>query len=127
MMFRSFVDLVFILLCAVVVILTQSVPLKGLKADPTDVGDGETSSIDSGVTEILIISDDWVGLNGERFDALEAAMERLSNESDTTTVVVPEHADVSHHRVIRAWWELKRTGRHVELGVRPESAASRSS
>lgn len=127
MMFRSFVDLVFIMLCAVVVILTQSVPLKGLKADPTDVGDGEAHSIDSGVTEILVVSDEWIGLNGARFDSIEAAMKRLSNESDATTVVVPEHADVSHHRVIRAWWDLKKTGRHVELGVRPESGASRSS
>jgi hypothetical protein len=127
MMFRSFVDLVFILLCAVVVILTQSVPLKGLKADPTDVGDGEANSIDSGVTEVLIISDDWIGLNGERFDALDVAVRRLSSDPGAITVVVPEHADVSHHRVIRAWWDLKKTGRHVELGVRPESGASRSS
>lgn len=127
MMFRSFVDLVFIMLCAVVVILTQSVPLKGLKADPTDVGNGEAHSIDSGVTEILVVSDEWIGLNGERFEALEAAVEHLSSDSGATVVVVPEHADVSHHRVIRTWWDLKRTGRHVELGVRPESGESRSS
>lgn len=125
-MFRSFVDLVFILLCAVVVVLTQSVPLKGLKADPTDVGDGEAHAIDSGVTEILVVSDDWIGFNGEKFDGLESAAKRLSSDVNATTVVVPEHAEVSHHRVIRTWWELKRAGRHVELGVRPESGESRS-
>lgn len=126
MMFRSFVDLVFILLCAVVVILTQSVSLKGLKADASDIGDGESHSIDSGTTEILIVSDEWVGLDGQRYDTVEAAIGRLSSDPDTTTVVVPEHADVSHHRVIRTWWDLKRAGRHVELGVRPEPAQSRS-
>jgi hypothetical protein len=111
----------------VVVVLTQSVSLKGLKADPTDVGDGEAHSINSGVTEIMVVSNDWIGVNGERFDSVDRAMRRLSVDPNATTVVVPESADVSHHRVIRAWWDLKKAGRQVELGVRPAAAESRSS
>lgn len=126
MMLRSFVDFVFILLCATIVLLTESVALKGLTADPTDVGDGDAHAIDANRTEILVVSDEWLGVGGERFTAPESAVARLSQDRDVTIVIVPEHSSVSHHRVIGTWWDLKKTGRHVELGVRPESSKSRS-
>jgi hypothetical protein len=125
MMMRSFVDLVFILLCATVVLLTQSVTLKGLKADPTDIGDGDAHTIDSSRTEILVVSDEWVGLGGAKFSTPDAALASVAQDPDVTVVIVPEHADVSHHRVIGTWWDLKRSGLHVELGVRPENPEQR--
>jgi len=122
MMFRSFVDLVFILLCAVLVLLTNSVQLKGLSADVSDVGEHESNAIDPHETLIVVVSEDWLGIDGKHLSDVSEVQSALKAQSKTSVVVIPETSSVSHHRVIETWWTLKQSGWRVELGVRPETS-----
>lgn len=118
MMYRSFVDLVFIVLCALAVMLDQSVSLRGLRADPADVGSGGTQEISVDEMEVLVVGDGGFGIAGTEYPDAESALAALA--PDVPVVVVPESDAVSHHRVVATWWAIRRTGRHVELGVRAE-------
>ena len=124
MMYRSFVDLVFIILCALAVILDRSVELRGLRADLAGVGEGGTEEIALADMEPMVVGDDSVHLAGRDFPGVPAALAGLRPEA--TVVVVPASDAVSHQRVIAAWWEVRRTGRHAELGVRAVSEGAGS-
>lgn len=119
MMARSFVDLVFIILCAVIVLLTESVQLQGLDAAPAGVGDEAAHEVALDEMEVIVVADDWYGCAGERALSVDGAL-RLAPR-DAAILVVPESSAVSHHRVIGAWWDIRSRGRVVELGV--ESAS----
>lgn len=116
MMYRSFVDLVFIVLCALAVMLEQSISVGGLSAEPADVGNGGVRDIPLEDMEVLIVGESSFGLGGAQFGDAGSALAQVGPE--VPIVVVPEGNGVSHHRVIEAWWDIRRTGRHVELGVR---------
>lgn len=116
MMYRSFVDLVFIVLCALAVILSQSVSLHGLKADPVDVGADGADRIPLESMGMLVVGAEDVAIGGTRFPVLDDALRSL--EATQGVVVIPESDAVSHHRIVSVWWDVHRTGRHVELGVR---------
>ena len=115
-MYRSFVDLVFIILCALAVLLDQSIAVRGLRADPADVGSGGTEAIALEDMEVLVVGDEAFGLGGEEYPDAGSAVAAAG--PDKPIVVVPESDSVSHHRVVEVWWDIRRTGRHVELGVR---------
>lgn len=119
MMYRSFVDLVFIVLCALAVILERSVELRGLRADLADVGEGGTAEIATEDMEPLVVCEDRVQAAGRDFPGVPAALSAIP--PGAAVVVVPAGESVSHQRVIAAWWEVRRTGRHAELGVRAVS------
>ena len=116
MMYRSFVDLVFIILCALAVMLDQSIAVRGLRADPADVGNGGTEEIALEDMEVLVVGEEAFGLGGEEYADAGSAVAAAG--PDAPIVVVPESDSVSHHRVVETWWDIRRTGRHVELGVR---------
>jgi biopolymer transport protein ExbD len=117
MMYRSFVDLVFIMLCALTLVLTQSISLKGLKANPADADAAQSGSITAHRIQVVVIAEEWMGVDGEKFNDVQSLLGRIDPAAQL--VVVPENAEVSHHRVMEAWTILRRSGREVELGVRP--------
>jgi len=124
MMYRSFVDLVFIVVCALAVVLTQSVTLRGLKADPVDVGAEGSSRIPLESMKMLVVGADHLAIDDARFESVEHAIGALQDGQGV--VVIPESDAVSHHRIVGVWWDVHRSGRHVELGVRSEGGKERS-
>ncbi len=116
-MYRSFVDLVFIILCAVILVLTQSIQLKGLKANPADADSTQSSAMASNRIQIVVIAEQWIGMEGVKFIDFQAILSNL--DPLVQVVVVPENSNVSHHRVMEAWSIFRRKGYAVELGVRP--------
>lgn len=120
MVSRSFVDLIFILLCAVVVLLTQSVRLHAMKVDPVKVGSGGSRSVAGSSIEIVAISDDMISVSGKQYKDIQSFLQAV--DIDAHLLIVPENNKVSHHRVIKAWWEIQQHGRQVELGVSPTNA-----
>ncbi len=121
MMYRSFVDLVFIILCAVILVLTQSIPLKGLKANPADADATQSGAFSALRIQVVVIAEKWVGVEGEKFIDIQAILKILDPMAQL--VVVPENSNVSHHRVMEVWTVFRRSGREVELGVRPKQEA----
>lgn len=116
MMYRSFVDLVFVILCALAVMLDQSIAVRGLRAEPAAVGNGGTEEIALEDMEVLVVGEEAFGLGGEEYADADSAVAAAG--PGVPIVVVPESDSVSHHRVVETWWDIRRTGRHVELGVR---------
>jgi hypothetical protein len=123
-MYRSFVDLVFIVLCALAVVLTESVSLRGLKTDPVDVGAEGAARLPLDQMGMIVVGEGHLAIDGDRFDRLEDALGAIA--ADKAVVVVPESDTVSHHRIVAVWWDIHRTGRHVELGVRAAGAKERT-
>ena len=97
-MYRSFVDLVFIMLCALTLVLTQSISLKGLKANPADTDAAQSGSITAHRIQVVVIAEEWMGLDGEKFNDVQSLLGRVDPAAQL--VVVPENAEVSHHRVM---------------------------
>lgn len=123
MMYRSFVDLVFIMLCALAVIVAQSITLRGLKVDPVDVGAEGAESLPGGEPVVLVVGEADVAVTDTRFDDVPSALASIPGPAPI--VVVPESDGISHHRVVAVWWELHQSGHRVDLGVRapePEHA-----
>jgi hypothetical protein len=123
-MYRSFVDLVFIILCALSVVLTESVSLRGLKTDPVDVGAEGAMRLPLDQMSVIVVGEGDLTIDGNRFGRLEDALASIA--AGKAVVVGPESDVVSHHRIVAVWWDIHRTGRHVELGVRAEGAKERT-
>lgn len=124
MISRSFVDLMFILLCAVTSLLTQSSNLRSLRIDPADAGTGGTRAVSAASIEVVSVSDEALEFRGERRSS--AADIRAAADVDMLLLLVPEHDKVSHHRVLALWRDLTRLGLRVELGVKASSGGSTS-
>jgi hypothetical protein len=116
MMGRGFVDLMFILLCSTIVLLAQSIPLRGLLAEPAVAGIGGTRPIDG--VDVVLVSIDASTVStaehtGSTLDALELP------RGPITLILLPATSTVSHHRVIDVWRTAQASGYRVELGVKP--------
>lgn len=117
MISRSFVDLMFILLAAAIMLLTQSVQMRGMKCDPVHSKGGESRDITGSGIEVVVISNDWIGVRGKHYEDVQQVLAVI--EKDLNIVLVPENDSISHHRVISLWLDLRAAGRHIELGIQP--------
>ena len=117
MICRGFVDLLFILLCSTIVLLAQSVPLRGLMAEPAEAGTGGTRALQGdelalvSVTETGVATDSSTGSNLAELQWVERP---------ETLIIVPSTERITHHRIMQVWREARNAGFEVELGVQPE-------
>ena len=114
MISRGFVDLLFILLCSTIVLLAQSIPLRGLLAEPAEAGAGGTRPLDGDELTLVSVSETTlttVDATGVRLDELNLPV--------STLLIVPATEDITHHRIIDVWREARAAGYRVELGVQP--------
>lgn len=123
-MSRSFVDLMFILLCAVISLVTQATNLRSLRIDPADAGTGGTRAVAGSSIEVVAVSDEALDFRGQRLTSADEV--RAASDPDMLLLLVPEHERVSHHRVLALWRDLTRLGLRVELGVKATSGGSPS-
>ena len=112
MICRGFVDLLFILLCSTIVLLAQSIPLRGLLAEPAEAGTGGTRPLHD--DEIILVSISETEL--ATAEASGTSLEELDLPA-STLLIVPATADITHHRVIDVWRQAREAGFRVELGV----------
>lgn len=116
MICRGFVDLLFILLCSTIVLLAQSIPLRGLLAEPAVAGTGGSRPL--GGDDVVLVSVSESTLTTQ--SASGTRLEELSIPSSSSTVIIVPAADtITHHRVIDVWRQAREAGFHVELGVQP--------
>jgi len=114
----SFVDLLFILLCGTIVLLSRSIYLAGLEPEPAEVGAGGVSEIRAADVRIVAVSE-----AGLQFEGSDATFDQVTRQLASSDVVVVVSADdrVSHHRMMAVWSDFAAAGRDVQLGVRPKS------
>ena len=116
MICRGFVDLLFILLCSTIVMLAQSIPLRGLLAEPVLAGTGGSRPLGGDDVVLVSVSESKLATTsatGTRLDDLSLP------SSSSTIIIVPATDSITHHRVIDVWRQARDAGFHVELGVQP--------
>ncbi|MEM6259653.1 MAG: hypothetical protein AAGI37_15345 [Planctomycetota bacterium] len=119
---RGFIDVLFILLCGAIVLLSQSLPLGELDAAPTRVGGGGVSAISADAAVIVVVDDDRVWLE----DGTPTDERLLPSQlaADAFPLLVPAAEGVSHHRVLAVWDTLRHAGVTAGFGVVPDDSGS---
>lgn len=114
MICRGFVDLLFILLCSTIVLLAQSIPLRGLLAEPAEAGSGGSRPLHGDDVVLVSVSESTLATataSGSRLEELDLPA------APSTVIIVPATSAITHHRVIDVWRQAQNAGFQVELGV----------
>jgi len=125
MISRSFVDLLFILLCAAIVMLANSSPLRVAEADPARAAGGGTLDLAGRELRLLVVGETELWIGEERVAEGEAIATRFA--ASDRVVIVPSAAWVTHHRVIEVWSQLQAAGVEADLGVVPAAERKENS
>ncbi len=118
---RSFVDLVFILLCAAVVLLSRSVYMGSVQAAPAEVDQGLSQPLEPTKTRLIVIGATDLRIEGGEPLTDAAAVLDAVGDSDLLALV-PADESVSHHRVLTVWSQLRSAGRTVQFAAVPSAA-----
>lgn len=121
MTYKSFIDVLFIILLATLVMLTQSVQLGAVDTALTTLGAGGVSPVSADEVQVVLVGPELVELDGKTWptaDQLAAAL-----RPDDPVLLVTAEADVSHHRVMGVWSDLRDRRFDVKLGARPRQTA----
>lgn len=130
MAYKSFIDLLFILLLSTFVLLSESVRLETVDGEPASVrGGGNGIEDPAQAVEVAVLPGGRVSVAGERVADAEAA---ALVGPDRWVLLVPGDAGeagasgsgggLGHQRVMDAWSTLRAGGLDVRLGVRPGGA-----
>lgn len=118
MVTNGFIDVLFLVLFATMVMLSESLPLKGLDVAPARSGSGAVSPLAYDAARLVVVGDDDYAVSGDRLTDLTSVAGHL--DSDTQPVLVPESGSTSHHRMIEAWTRLNEMGWSPVFGVRAD-------
>ncbi|MEM7682188.1 MAG: hypothetical protein AAF288_09555 [Planctomycetota bacterium] len=117
---HSFVDFLFILLCALVVTLSKSVEVGQVETAPAKVSEGQSAKVDQARSEPLVVQADSVFFREAHHPTADAALSEV--DPGITLLLIAGSEDVAHQRVMTVWSNLTRDGRRVQFGVREQSA-----
>ena len=122
---RSFVDVLFILLCGMIVLLSESIRIGSLEVDPAEIGGGGIDRLTADEVNLLVVDDKQLVVDDQAFADVSAYLE--AQREMPGALIVPRHSDVSHHRMMRVYDILTQEGVDVRFGVEPvESPQART-
>ncbi len=124
MSYKSFIDILFIILLATLVMLTQSVQLGAVDTALTTLGADGISPISADDVQIVIIGQDQVELDGTTWKTCDELGKAI--RPNDPVLLLTADAKVSHQRVMRVWSELRERELDVKLGARPKPPAART-
>jgi hypothetical protein len=119
-MIKSFVDLLFILLCSTIIMLSQSLRIGSIKASPVKLGSGGISEVKADDVRVAVVGNEYIefiGSNGNTKKVKspsEIAPFLKSNECILLTIKNP---DLSHQRVMSCWQGFRKEGIEVKLAA----------
>ncbi len=122
MNYKSFIDILFIILLATLVMLTQSVQLGAVDTALTTLGAGGISPVSADDVQILIIGQDQVEFDGRIWRTCDELGKAIRPHDPV--LLLTADAEVSHHRVMHVWSELRDRELDVKLGARPRPLAA---
>lgn len=117
MSYKSFIDVLFIILLATLVMLTQSVQLGAVDTALTTLGAGGISPVSADDVQVVIVGQESVQLDSTSWQTLDELGAAL--RTNDPVLLVTADADVSHHRVMGVWSALRERELDVKLGARP--------
>jgi biopolymer transport protein ExbD len=115
--FKSFVDVLFILLLGTLVMLTQSVRLGALDTALARAGAQGTSAVRADEVQVVVVAEDAV-FHEQRPWSDPAALAAHLGQGRPVLLITSDR-DVRHHRVLEVWLALRDRGLDVKLGVEP--------
>lgn len=120
MSYKSFIDVLFILLLGTMVLLTQSVQIGAIDTVMARMGAGGISPVRADEVQIVVVSESELKLGDRTFTDIKQ-MAPLMN-ADAPVLLVTADAEVRHHRVMEVWMELAALDLDVKLGAQPAPA-----
>lgn len=115
MITKSFIDLLFILLCATIVMLTQSVQVGTVSTAPAEVDGDQLAEHDKPEMRVVVVGSESLYLDGE--PVARAAEIAPQIDPRAMAVVMPRDDGLSHHRVMAVWSDLRELGVDAQLGA----------
>jgi len=117
MNYKSFIDILFIILLATLVMLTQTVNLGAVDTAVATIGPGGISPIRADRVQVVVVSQDTLHVDGTTWREIDSMGAMMRPHDPVLLVTADEH--VSHHRVMHVWSELHHRKLDVKLGARP--------
>ncbi len=115
--YKSFIDLLFILLLGTFVLLTESVQIGALDTVLTIPGANGISPLKADEVQLVVISANDVNFDGRQWQDVEELAGLL--RSDDPVLLLTTDQEVRHHRVMDVWMGLRARSLDVKLGVAP--------
>ncbi len=117
--FKSFIDLLFILLLGTMVMLTQSVRLGAVDTVVTKLGAGGIAPVRADEIRVVVVRDEELWFEDQAWADPATLADRL-DQSDVVLLVTADR-EVRHHRMMDVWSALRELRLDVKLGALPRA------
>ena len=123
-MTKGFVDILFILLCSTIVMLSQSLQVSSLDIAPAKVGGNGVSSVNADDVRLVVVYEDSLGIierevnSTIKVSGLPDVIGALG--LDKCILLMAGNEDVSHQRVMDVWSQCQESDLAVKLGAQPK-------
>jgi len=117
---KSFVDLLFILLCSTIVMLSRSVEIGAVEINPAKVGSGGVSEVQADDVRVVSVKQFTVMLSDNSDGVLEfddIAKAAVAAGTDKCILLSAATEEVTHHRIMQVWSDLIKAGQKVKLAA----------
>jgi hypothetical protein len=117
---KSFVDLLFILLCSTIVMLSRSVEVGAVEINPAKVGSGGVSEVRADDVRIVSVKQFTVTLSDDADGVIEfedIAKAAAAAGTDKCILLSAATEGVTHHRIMQVWSDLIKAGQKVKLAA----------
>lgn len=122
-MFKSFVDILFILLCGTLVMLSRSIQMGTLDTAPAQLGGGGISEVQADQVVLVAVHPETVAVadpqenEHQTFADCQEAFTQL--KAYDCVLLVGGTPEIPHQRVMDCWEACQKMGLNVKLGVAP--------
>ena len=116
MLQRGFIDLLFILLCAAIVLLSESIRVGTVEARPAEVGSGSVSPMTVDQIRLVVVREQELVFKDQPYTDIEKLVGPWGG--DECVVLVTSSEEVTHHRMMRVWSDFRDTGLAVKFGAK---------
>lgn len=119
---KSFVDLLFILLCSTIVMLSQSIQISSMDIAPAKIGSGGLSEVNADDVVLLAIYEDKceiVTTDGKIQQFSDIQQLRSSIPEGKCLLLSATDENVSHHRIMSVFSQCVDIGYAVKLAAVP--------
>ena len=117
---KSFVDLLFILLCSTIVMLSRSIEVGSVEIRPAEVGAGGVSEVLADDVQVAAVTNQAIKLEDDNGAVREfgsiAALEAVVGKNKCI-LLSSANEKVTHHRIMRVWSQLVEAGYTVKLAA----------
>ncbi|QDU32037.1 hypothetical protein KS4_00650 [Poriferisphaera corsica] len=118
MLQKGFIDMLFILLCATIVLLSESVRIGTVDAKPAKVGGGAVTDISVNQVRIVIVRPDELIFEEQPYGNMTDIAKANQWLGDECAVLIPSIENVTHHRMMDVWSSFQEAGYQVKFGAK---------